>query len=176
MKSIISGSLTVIMLLCAAGCAGPVATQTGIAGPALGARVPLAIVAAPGGNADMRQLAQTAVEQALTRQGHAIAANADMRLEIAIAERRAPVGVNQPAGASLSAAKRQRFLQSCTDRTHRLTVALYDPARPGVTRAWAEEYHCKGTVAQSLPALADRLVATLENPALAGLSQRKARD
>lgn len=176
MKSVISGSLTAIILLCAAGCAGPVVTQTGIAGPALGARIPLAIVTAPGENGDMRKLAQAAVEQALARQGHTIAADAALHMEIAVAERRAPVGVDHSAGAALSQAKQQRLLQSCTDRTHRLTVALYDPSRPGVTRAWAEEYHCKGTLAQSLPALADRLVATLENPAMAGLSQRKARD
>ncbi|MFM9937076.1 MAG: hypothetical protein ACKVOL_12880, partial [Novosphingobium sp.] len=99
-----------------------------------------------------------------------------LRVEVAIAERPAQVDLRPLAGAALSPAKTQRLLQDCHDRTHRLTLAVTDPAHAGVTRAWAEEHHCKGTLAASLPALAQQAVAALAVAAPERSTERAGKD
>lgn len=128
--------------------------------------------------------AHTAVAEALGHRGYSVVSEAPYRIEIALAERAADVDVRPVAGPvagpALSPAKTKRLFQDCKDQTHRLTLAVIaasgSPARPEVTRAWAEEHHCKGTLAASLPALADQAVAAL---ALAGgerISKRQGKD
>ena len=79
-------------------------------------------------------------------------------------------------GPALSPAKTKQFLQDCADRTHRLTLALTDPARPGVTRAFAEEHHCNGTLTASLPVLAQQAVSALALPGPERITRRSGRD
>ena len=121
-------------------------------------------------------MARAAVADALGKHGYRLVPDAALRIDVAIAERAAQVDVRPLVGAPLSPAKSQRLLQDCHDHTHRLTLAVYDPATPGVTRAWAEEHHCKGTLAASLPALADQAVAALAVAAPERRSKRAGKD
>lgn len=147
-----------------AGCAGPVETRVGRAGDAIAHPSPVAVapvaIAAVTGAGDLSGPALTAVMQALARRGIAVADNAPARLTIALAERPAEMGVTGDDGLVLSAAKRSRLLQDCADRKHRLLLVLDRAGTPPV-RAWAEEDHCKGTLAAGLTPLAERAVAAL---------------
>jgi hypothetical protein len=152
-----------------AGCAGPIETRYGSAGVVPDARLAVAILQPPmpenaDGGAGATTLAQArdAVVAALGRRGIAVAPDSADRLEIAITARPASSGVAVIGGTALSPAKKQRLLQSCHDTTFRLALAFYAGTDPvAASRSWAEESHCHGTLAQSLPALADRAVAAL---------------
>ena len=136
--------------------------------------------------------AYTAVAEALGRYGYPVSSEAPYRIEIALAERAADVdvlalaqsgaqpGAQTAAGSALSPAKTKRLFQDCKDQTHRLTLAVIaaagQPVRPGVTRAWAEEHHCKGTLAASLPALADQAVAALALTGGERITKRRGQD
>ncbi len=152
-------------LILLAGCAGPVATCSGIAGSPISPGAAVALAPAPEGAGNAAEAVRAAVSEALVRQGYRLAANAPLRIEAALAERDAGIDLRPLAGPIsgpvLSPAKAQRPLQDCRDRTHRLTLVAYDPARPEIVRVWAEEYHCHGTLAASLPALAERAVIAL---------------
>ena len=161
-----------IMALCLAGCAGQVATRTGVDGPAIPVNAPVMVVALPSGMENSTTIAQTMVMQALTRQGHAVSADAGLHVEIAMAERIAPVSVNDLTGNAISPSRKRQFLRSCAYRIQRLTIAVYSIKQPGVTRVWAEEQHCKAGLNDIIPALADRAVALLTKPELAGRTKR----
>jgi hypothetical protein len=165
-----------ILLAGAAACSGPIATRSGLAGPVVAATTPVALAAAPDAAGSAYQLASMAVADALRHHGYRLAADAPMRIEIGISERGAEAAVLPLAGPALSSAKAPRLLQNCQDRTHRLTLAVYDPAQPGMTRTWAEEHHCRGNLAESMAALADQAVSALAGPALDGRSERTGKD
>lgn len=154
-----------ILLAGAAACAGPVTTRSGIEGPPVLAATAVTLAPVPQDAGPAALAAHTAVAEALGRRGYPVMSDAPFRIEIALAERAADVDVRPVAGPALSPAKTKRLFQDCKDQTHRLTLAVIatsgSPARPRVTRAWAEEHHCKGTLAASLPALADQAVAVL---------------
>ncbi len=120
--------------------------------------------------------ALAAVTEALGRHGYRIAPDAPLRIDVALTERAAGVDVQALGGGELSPAKSQRLLQDCHDRTHRLALAVYDPARPGVTRVWAEEHHCRGLIAASLPALAEEAVAALALTGPERITERNGKD
>lgn len=169
-------SLWPCAIILLAGCAGPVATRSGIAGPPIGPGAAFALAPMAEGAGSTAEAARAAVAEALARQGYRLAVDAPLRIEVAIAEREAQVDVRPLSGAALSPAKSQRPLQDCRDRTHRLTLVAYDPARPGVTRTWAEEHHCKGALAASLPVLADQAVTALAAAAPERVTKRAGKD
>jgi len=160
-KTTLPRSCSLILLAGVAACSGPIETRSGIAGAPVAPAAAVALAPMPH-DADATSLAaRTAVAEALRQHGYILADDAPLRIDVALAERAAGAEVRALAGPALSPAKSQRLLQDCHDQTHRLTLAAFDPARPGVTRVWAEEHHCKGTLAASLPALADQAVAAL---------------
>lgn len=165
-KSTFSHLYAPALALCVGGCAGQVATQTGIAGKAIEANTTFAIVASPTEQEGTNSLAQAAVASALAQRGHAMAADAQLRVEVSVAERRAPIAVEDLAGKEVSPSRKRRFLQSCAQRIQRLTIAVYTDKQPGVTRVWAEERHCKAELQASITALSERAVALLVDPAL----------
>lgn len=173
-------SLWLGALILLAGCAGPVTTRSGIAGLPIAHGAAFALAPAPEGAGSTAEAARAAVVDALARQGYRLAADAPLRIEVALAEREAKVDVRPLSGPLsgpvLSPAKSQRPLQDCRDRTHRLTLVAYDPARPGVTRTWAEEHHCKGTLAASLPVLADQAVTALAAAVPERVTKRTGKD
>ena len=161
MKTGLPRSWPLILLAGVAACSGPIATRSGIEGPPVTPATAVALAPLPEGAGAATLTARVVVAKALERHGYRVTPDAPLRIDVALAERAAEVDVRTLAGPALSPAKPQRLLQDCHDRTHRLTLAAYDPARPGVTRAWAEEHHCKGPIAASLSALADQAVAAL---------------
>lgn len=181
-------SSLVILLAGAAACAGPVTTRSGIEGPPVLAATAVTLAPVPQDAGPAALAAHTAVAEALGRRGYPVASDAAYRIEIALAERAADVDVRPVvgpvagpvSGPALSPAKTKRLFQDCKDQTHRLTLAVIatsgSPARAGVTRAWAEEHHCKGTLAASLPALADQAVAALALGGGERISKRQGKD
>lgn len=142
-----------------AACSGPIETNSGFAGasglgiePAGSIAVVTSLV--PGDQAS------AAVIAALTKRGQPIATDAATRLTLTVAERASDLAVLSDDGVPLSPAKQPRLLQNCPDRTQRLLLVLERKDQPPV-RAWAEETHCKGQLAASLPALAERAVNAL---------------
>ena len=152
---------SLVLLAGVAACSGPITTRSGIAGPPVAPTTAVTLAPAPEDAGAVTLAARAAVAEALGRHGYNLAPDAPLRIDVALAERAAGVDVRAVAGPALSPAKNQRVLQNCHDQTHRLTLAVYDPARPGVTRAWAEEHHCHGLIAASLPALAEQAVLAL---------------
>jgi hypothetical protein len=148
-----------------AACAGPITTRSGLEGPSVPAASAVALAPAAEDAGSAARAARVAVAQALESQGYRLSSEAPLRIEVALSERAADVDVRALGGPTLSPAKTARLFQDCRDRTHRLTLAVIDlaspPTRTGVTRAFAEEHHCKGTLAASLPSLAEQAVAAL---------------
>ena len=175
-KTTLPGSCALLLLVGLAACSGPIETRSGLAGAPVASATAVALVPLPESASAESLAARTAVAEALGRYGYRLADDAPLRIDVALAERAAAVAVRALAGPALSPAKRQRLLQDCHDQTHRLTLAAYDPARPGVTRVWAEEHHCNGTLAASLPALADQAVAALTAATPERMTLRAGRD
>ena len=171
-----SKSLWLWPLTLLAGCAGPIATRSGFTGTPIFPGATFALAPVPEGAGSTAEAARAAVAKALGRHGYRLAADAPLWIEVALAEREAEVDVRPLSGAVLSPAKSQRALQDCRDRTHRLTLVAYDPARQGVTRSFAEEHHCKGLLAVSLPVLADQAVTALAAAVPERLTTRAGKD
>jgi hypothetical protein len=161
--------------LALAGCAGPVETHTGFFGKT-GLPATALVVATPNENPGATsQMARDVVAQELVQQGYTVAERGGATVLVTVAERPATVEVRSAQDAVVSPEKRKRLLQSCVDRTHRLTLVMLAPDGE-VSRAWAEERHCKGTLAQSLKPLAQSAIASLAGKQAAGVVLRSGRD
>jgi len=158
------GSTTVFAALAVAACAGPVETRTGADPTALSPKIPVEVVLAGVPDA-LSGPTIAAVSAALADHGFTTAPGVPARLTVALAERPAAMAVIAGDGRNLSPAKRQRLLQDCADRTQRMLLVLETPGTAPV-RAWAEEAHCHGTLAQSVAPLATQAVAALAGKAL----------
>lgn len=163
------------------GCAGPVEVRTGL--DSAMPRSALAgksgqdrtiSVAAPSVTGGFADEARRAVISALQKRGFQIAESAAQQVTVTLAERSAAMAVLTDEGAPLSHAKRQRLLQNCADRIQRLVI-VFEAAGSEPVRAWAEEDHCKGSLADSLAPLAERAVAALAGER-SGISYRFGRD
>lgn len=144
------------------GCANRIDLRSGAAGPALPPTSSVAIIGATKEDNPLVAEARDAVVKSLARRGHAIVSEAPARIEIGLTDRLATTGVGVIGGNTLSAAKGHKFLQSCKDRTYRLTLTYYSAGSDvSVTRAWAEEQHCKGAIRDSIASLADKAVSAL---------------
>ena len=169
-----------ILIAAMAACAGPITTRSGIEGPPVLAATAFALAPAAEDAGSATLTARDAVAAALERHGYRLSSEAPLRIEVALSERAADIDVRTLGGPAISPAKTTRLFQDCRDRTHRLTLAVMDlavpPTRPGVTRAWAEEHHCKGTMAASLPSLAEQAVAALSLGGFERSTQRSGKD
>ncbi|WP_417622918.1 hypothetical protein [Parasphingorhabdus sp.] len=105
------------------------------------------------------ELAREMVAKALGERGYKPSPDASIVVHVALAERPADIAItakDKEAEQSIAAAKRKKRFQSCRDQEHRLTVSLFDQASgTKLYTGSASEYHCKGTIAQSLPFLID---------------------
>lgn len=167
----------VLPLLALGACSGPIETRAGLQGAGLpqSATVALAEVAGP-----LSDSARHAVASELERHGFTVsrlsASEAGtIRILVALAERPASLAVLGSDGAVVSPAKHRKLLQGCADRTQRLSLVAESPDGT-VTRAWAEEYHCKATLAETLEPLAARAVALLAGDDPQGRPLRFGRD
>lgn len=158
------GGTTVAAALMLAACAGPVETRTGADSSLPPSKVPVEVVLTGVPDA-LSGPTLAAIGAALADHGFATASQGAGRLTVALAERPAAMAVVSADGRTLSPAKRQRLLQSCEDRTQRMLLVLEMPDAAPV-RAWAEEAHCHGTLAQSVGPLATKAVAALAGKAL----------
>ncbi|ASK89738.1 hypothetical protein [Sphingorhabdus sp. SMR4y] len=116
--------------------------------------------------------ARDLVTQSLERRGYISSSNASILVHVALADRPADIAVEagtDKAAQSITPAKKQKRFQSCKDREHRLTVSLFDQVRGRkLYSGSAAEYHCKGTIAQSLPHLIDSALSGLDKEPTAG--------
>lgn len=155
------------LMLCGLGlsaCAGPVETHAGFAGSnigefGVGAGTSITVVESPA-SGNLAAAASAAIMTALAKRGQSITVDSPRRLTVSLSERPSYMAINADDGTPLSAAKRQRLLQNCADRTQRLLIVLEGQDKSPV-RAWAEESHCRGQLEASLPALAEQAVAAL---------------
>lgn len=113
-------------------------------------------------NPDTRSL----IEKKLAARGFTFGENGDYILEFAQSIRPADIAIFRKA-VTVSAAtlKKGSVLQSCKQAIHRLTLVVLKQSSGAMAyRGYAEEYHCRGTMVESLPYLVDALVADLGNP------------
>lgn len=110
--------------------------------------------------------ARDLVAKSLNERGYESAADASILVHVALSDRPADIAIDagdKDAEQSIAAAKSQKSFQSCKDQEHRLTVNLFDQVRgKKLYSGSAAEYHCKGTIAQSLPFLIDSALSGLD--------------
>ncbi|MBT2188999.1 DsrH/TusB family sulfur relay protein [Sphingobium nicotianae] len=165
------------ILTMTASCTSHVHLNAGAAGAPLAAGQAVTIIGIGPDGPAIAARAQDAVIAALGKHGYVLAPDAAARLEIGITDRPASTGIAVIGGAELSAAKGKRFLQSCKERTYRLVLTYYGPASDlPVTRAWAEEHHCRAAIDASIENLADKAVTALTKGSSSETGGRRARD
>ncbi len=169
--------LVLALALSTGGCSSQIQLMSGATGPAMPAGATIAIVGVSQDKLETTAKAQDAVIAALARRGRSVSSDAQARLDIGLTDRSASTGIGVIGGETLSPAKAHKFLQSCKDRTYRLTLAYYGAgADVPITRAWAEEHHCKGTIDASIASLAEKAVAALELGASAETDKRRGKE
>lgn len=149
-----------VSLLAFGGCAGPIETHAGLQGAGLSRDASVALVSAPQSDGPVSEDARRAVATELQRRGLKVSDAGSVRILVTLAERPASLAVLATDGAVISAAKQHRLLQDCADRTQRLSLVAENPDGQ-VTRAWAQEAHCKADLAETLQPLAAVAVARL---------------
>jgi hypothetical protein len=157
------------------GCTSHVRLNSGATGPAMPANATISFIGTHQVDGQLARQAQASVADALEKRGHMIGPDAAMRIEVGLTDRPAITGVSVIDGAVLSPPKGKAFLQSCRDRTSRLVLTYYGVGDTvPITRAWAEERHCKGTIDGSIRSLADKAVAALAMGSSTATSRRRA--
>lgn len=161
---ILAGAMTV------SGCAGPIETRVqthqviAAAAQKKFTMSPIDAVA----NRDLAR-ARDLVAKSLNERGYESSPNASILVHVALSGRPADIAVNagdKDAEQSIAAAKKRKRFQSCKDQEHRLTVNLFDQVRgKKLYSGSAAEYHCNGTIAQSLPFLIDSALSGLDREA-----------
>lgn len=158
---ILAGAMTV------SGCAGPIETRVETH-QAIAAAAQKQFALSPidaAANGDIA-LARDLVTKSLGERGYVATADASIVVHVALSERPADIAVSaggKDAQRSLAAAKAHKRFQSCKDREHRLTISLFDQLRgTKLYSGTAAEYHCKGTMAQSLPILVTSVLSGLD--------------
>lgn len=155
------------------GCAGPIQTRVQTH-QVIAAPVQKKFTTSPVDAVANRDLAMARdmVAKSLSERGYESSPDASILLHVALSNRPADIAVDagaENAEQSISAAKKQKTFQSCKDREHRLTVSLFDQVRGNkLYSGSAAEYHCKGTIAQSLPHLIDSALSGLDEKPTAG--------
>ncbi len=169
--------LAVILTVTTAGCASHVSLRAGAAGAPLPPGQSVKIIGTDPNGTVIAATTQHAVIKALGKRGYTVVPDAAARLEIGVTDRLASTGIAIIGGDDLSPAKRQKFLQSCKDRTYRLVLTFYGASSDvPVTRAWSEEHHCKGTLDASIAGLADKAVAALAIGSSSEVTSQRGKD
>ncbi|MEO0440082.1 MAG: hypothetical protein AAF067_04305 [Pseudomonadota bacterium] len=150
--------LTVLTSAFVAGCAGPIETRiTTQAGAALPASQTYSFGSVSKQDNDLHKTARELVDSALKSRGYSSAENAAVLVDLTLADRPANIAITvgeDTEQAVLVDVKQQKPLQSCKDREHRLTISIADRVTgTSLYSGAAAEYHCKGTVEESLPHL-----------------------
>lgn len=164
------------MLLLSA-CAGPIAVRSGASGPAVPTVVKLTMADSGEPTGPEMAGARKAVEAALRDRGYLLSDENGRRMELGLSTRPASAAIGVIGGQTVSPAKSNRLLQNCKDRTYRLTLTYYGEGdQPVITRSWAEESHCRGTLEDSLASLARHAVAALAEGTASRTDLRRGRD
>ncbi len=147
-------------------CSGPVETQVSSSGNGISG--PVSILAEPGPANPVAASAYRAVAALLAKRGIATRANGEYQLQVGVSEDASTVAIYRQDGlgkAAVATAKKPKPLQSCADRQFRLTIALTRISDGAlIYRGSALENHCKATLADAIPELANRALADLVSP------------
>ncbi|MEP2101199.1 MAG: DUF4136 domain-containing protein [Parasphingorhabdus sp.] len=156
------------ILAITASCSGPIETRIQTeAGSALPAQKQYSFTAKPEQNSETYQSARKLVAEALAAKSFIAADEAPILVHIALAGR--PASIALTAGekdnvSTIAGQKERKPLQSCDDVEHRLTINMVAAADGSVIYSGtAAEYHCKGSMEQSLPFLIDGALSDLGN-------------
>ena len=149
------------------GCAGPIQTR-GQTQQLASAPETRKFKIVPAESLDNRELVlgRALVAESLRKLGYQSAPDASILVHVALSDRPAAIAID--AGGKndarrIAEAKRHKQFQSCRDREHRLAVSLFDQAKgKQLYSGSAAEYHCKGTIAQSLPFLVATALSDLD--------------
>ncbi|WP_339823234.1 hypothetical protein [uncultured Parasphingorhabdus sp.] len=112
-------------------------------------------------------LARDLVAKSLGERGYQSSPDASILVNVALADRPADIAIDagdKDTVQSIASAKDQKRFQSCKDQEHRLTIVLFDQTRG--TKLYtgnAAEYHCNGTIKQSLPFLVKSALSGLDS-------------
>lgn len=177
LRRVAPGLICASILSMTAACTNQVNLNAGAAGAPLAAGQAMTIIGVNPDGTAIAARAQDAVIAALGKHGYTLTPDAAARLEIGITDRPASTGIGVIGGIELSAARGKKFLQSCKDHTYRLVLTYYGPASDvPVTRAWAEEHHCRAAIDASIASLADKAVTALARGSSNETSRRRGRD
>lgn len=161
-------TLMIPIVALTASCGGPIETRVQTqAGSALPAQKQYSFTAKPEQNSETYTMARKMVADALATKNFATTNDAPILVHIALAGRPASIAVTAGENSEVSTIaeqKKRKPLQSCEDVEHRLTVYMVN-ASDGSTiySGTAAEYHCKGSIEQSLPHLIDAALSDLGN-------------
>ncbi|MEH6757227.1 MAG: hypothetical protein V7676_06920 [Parasphingorhabdus sp.] len=136
-------------------------------GDAITAQKIYSFAAQPEQNSEAYIKARKLVTDALTARSFAVADQSPILVNIALASRPASIALSAGEGSDLSKIaepKERKPLQFCEDIEHRLTLNMVNTADgSNLYSGTAAEYHCKGTIEQSLPYLIDAALSDLGN-------------
>ncbi len=149
-------------------CGGPIETRIQTeASSSLPSQKQYSFTAKPEQNSAAYQTARRMVAEALAARNFAAADEAPTLVHIALADR--PASIAMTTGekdniATIAEKKERKPLQSCDDVEHRLTINMVNTSDGStVYSGTAAEYHCKGSMEQSLPHLVDAALSDLGN-------------
>ncbi len=141
-----------------ASCGGPVETRIQTqASAAATAQKTYRFAAQPEQNSDIYKTARQMVADSLSAKSYVAGDEAPILVHIALAARPASIAMTTGEEGdvrTIAGQKERKPLQSCEDIEHRLTINMVS-ASDGSTfySGTAAEYHCKGSMEQSLPHL-----------------------
>ncbi|QTD57239.1 DUF4136 domain-containing protein [Parasphingorhabdus cellanae] len=149
-----------------ASCSGPIETRIQTqAASTLPAQTQYSFSAKPEQNNKTYDQARELVADALSAKNFVAAQQAPVMVHIALANRTASIAMTTGEKDQIdiiAPQKERKFLQSCDDIEHRLTLTMVDVADGSTLYSGtAAEYHCKGSLEQSLPYLIDGALSGL---------------
>ncbi|WP_108812183.1 DUF4136 domain-containing protein [Sphingorhabdus sp. Alg231-15] len=158
--------LMIPILALTASCGGPIETRIQTeAAAALPAQKQYSFTAKPEQNSKTYDKARNLVAQALTGKNFVAVESASVIVHIALANRPASIAMTTGEKENIvriADQKEQKFLQSCEDFEHRLTINMINSTNGSTLYSGtAAEYHCNGTFDQSLPHLIDAALSDL---------------
>jgi len=143
-------------LLCA--CSGPIETRVLSAGTENLEPRGYMLSEKPTGASAEYALAQQLLRDGLAERGFVLQDQADALMTFTVSNRPANLSVST-GQRKISAEKKNKPLQNCEDREYRVAMQLVAIADGEKLYAGeAAEYHCKATLAEALPAMAEILV------------------
>lgn len=163
-----------------ASCSGPIETRIETqSGSALATQKQYSFTAKPEQNSETYQSARKMVANALATNSFTAKDSAPILVHIALGGR--PASIAMTAGekddvSTIAEQKERKPLQSCEDVEHRLTINMVNATDGSILYSGtAAEYHCKGTMEQSLPHLIDAALSDLGNSGEANINKTRTR-